>query len=70
MNNAEATMQRRFEYHKAAPGAMRSDGFAPKVRRGVGSRALPIGSGQDAGLPDQRLRLLYRYAYQGCQGLG
>ena len=24
MNNAEATMQRRFEYHKAAPGAMRA----------------------------------------------
>lgn len=24
MNNAGATMQRRFEYHKAAPGAMRT----------------------------------------------
>lgn len=24
MNNAEATMQRRFEYHKAAPGPMRA----------------------------------------------
>ena len=63
-------MQRRFEYHKAAPGAMRAMVSLQEYVEESGTRALPIGAGQDAGLPDQRLRLLYRYAYQGCQGIG